>query len=42
MSKSEKESVLKKVSEEKAVIIIGTHALIQENIQFSNLGFSSD
>ncbi len=40
MSKSEKESVLKKVSEEKPVIIIGTHALIQENIQFRNLGLA--
>jgi len=36
--KKEKESILKKVQNNETKIIIGTHALIEENVDFFNLG----
>jgi len=37
--KSEREKVLRKIREGKTNIIIGTHALIEENVKFNKLGF---
>lgn len=36
----EKENVIQKLNENKPCMVIGTHAIIQENITFSNLGLA--
>jgi len=36
--KSEKEKIRKKIKENECNILIGTHALIEENVEFANLG----
>jgi ATP-dependent DNA helicase RecG len=38
--KSERDKILKRISEGKTDIIIGTHALIQENVKFHRLGLA--
>lgn len=38
LSKKEKECIYKEIAEGKIDLIIGTHALLEENVQFKNLG----
>lgn len=40
MTKKEKESALEKIENGKTNIIIGTHALLEENVKFKNLGLA--
>ena len=39
MPKKQKEDILTKLKEGKIDIIIGTHALLEDNVEFKNLGF---
>lgn len=40
MTKKEKEAVLKKISGGEVMVVIGTHALISENVSFRDLGLT--
>ena len=38
MSQQQKKEIIKEISQGKINIVVGTHAIIQKNIQFYNLG----